>query len=121
MVIDGAHTVERFNSTVKSYIQARLDVMVREQQATSERLQRYEVLNEALTKSIDQANLELSKSAASVARSEAEAVFYKDKSKLLEETNCKVIAIDQDPSVQVKAEEFKKRYGERFNFFEEKF
>jgi 16S rRNA (cytosine1402-N4)-methyltransferase len=42
-------------------------------------------------------------------------------SKLLETTDCKIIAIDQDPFVQTKAQEFKKKYGERFNFFEEKF
>ena len=42
-------------------------------------------------------------------------------SELLETTNCQVIAIDQDPSVQVKAKEFKERYGERFEFFKEKF
>ena len=42
-------------------------------------------------------------------------------SKLLETTNCQVVAIDQDPFVQTKAQEFKQRYGERFNFFEEKF
>ncbi len=42
-------------------------------------------------------------------------------SKLLESTKCKVIAIDQDPSVQSKAKEFEKRYGERFKFFQEKF
>ena len=42
-------------------------------------------------------------------------------SKLLETTNCQVIAIDQDPFVQTKAKEFKQRYGERFSFFEEKF
>tara|TARA_B100001029_G_scaffold161391_1_gene150086 strand:- start:631 stop:1581 length:951 start_codon:yes stop_codon:yes gene_type:complete len=42
-------------------------------------------------------------------------------SKLLETTNCQVIAIDQDPCVKSKAKEFKQRYGERFNFFEEKF
>ena len=42
-------------------------------------------------------------------------------SKLLETTNCQVIAIDQDPFVQTKAKEFKQRYGERFSFFTEKF
>ena len=42
-------------------------------------------------------------------------------SKLLETSNCNVIAIDQDPSVQSKAKEFEKRYGERFKFFKEKF
>ena len=42
-------------------------------------------------------------------------------SKLLETTECEVIAIDQDPLVKTKAREFEKRYGERFKFFEEKF
>ena len=42
-------------------------------------------------------------------------------SKLLETSNCNVIAIDQDPSVQPRAKEFEKRYGERFKFFKEKF
>ena len=65
---------------------ARLDVMERDQEAASERMMRYELLNEELTKSIDQANLEISRGSAAVARSEAEAVFYKDKSQMLEET-----------------------------------
>ncbi len=42
-------------------------------------------------------------------------------SKLLEASNCQVIAMDQDPSVQYKAEEFKRLYGKRFKFFKEKF
>ena len=42
-------------------------------------------------------------------------------SKLLDTVDCKIIAIDQDPLVQSKAEEFKQKYGERFDFFEEKF
>ena len=41
---------------------ARLDVMARDQEAASERLMRYEMLNDELTKSIDKANLEISKS-----------------------------------------------------------
>ena len=41
--------------------------------------------------------------------------------KLLDTCACKVIAIDQDPSVKSKASEFKKKYGDRFNFIESKF
>ena len=41
--------------------------------------------------------------------------------KLLDTCACKVIAIDQDPSVKDKASEFKKKYGNRFNFIESKF
>jgi len=65
---------------------AQLDVMKRDQEVASERLMRYEVLNNELTKSIDSANLEISKGNAAVARSEAEAAFYKDKTRILEET-----------------------------------
>ena len=65
---------------------ARLDVMTRDQEVASERLMRYEVLNNELTKAVDNANLEISKSKATVARSEAEAAFYKEKTRMLEET-----------------------------------
>ena len=41
--------------------------------------------------------------------------------KLLDTCACNVIAIDQDPSVSIKANEFKKKYGDRFNFIESKF
>ena len=41
--------------------------------------------------------------------------------KLLDTCACKVIAIDQDPSVKDKASELKKKYGNRFNFIESKF
>ena len=64
---------------------AKLDVMARDQEAASERLARYEMLNDELTKSIDKANLEISKGKAAVARSEAEAVFFKDKAQMLED------------------------------------
>ena len=40
---------------------------------------------------------------------------------LLDTCACKVIAIDQDPSVQTQANAFKKKYGDRFNFMESKF
>ena len=79
---------ERHEQLTKEHgeARARLDVMERDQEAASERMMRYELLNEELTKSIDQANLEISRGSAAVARSEAEAVFYKDKSQMLEET-----------------------------------
>lgn len=35
---------------------------------------------------------------------------------ILEKANCKVIAIDRDPSVKIRANEFKNTYGERFEF-----
>jgi len=35
---------------------------------------------------------------------------------LLEAADCRVIAIDRDPTVQPRAEEFKKIYGDRFDF-----
>ncbi len=41
--------------------------------------------------------------------------------KLLESCDCNVIAIDQDPSVGIKANEFKMKYGDRFNFIKSKF
>lgn len=41
--------------------------------------------------------------------------------KLLDSCACNVIAIDQDPSVKDKANEFKKIYGDRFDFIESKF
>ncbi len=39
----------------------------------------------------------------------------------LEVSNCNIIAIDRDPYVRQIAEEFKKKYGKRFNFFHSKF
>jgi len=36
--------------------------------------------------------------------------------KVLEAADCKVIAIDRDPTVLPRAQEFKKNYGERFDF-----
>lgn len=41
--------------------------------------------------------------------------------KLLDSCACNVIAIDQDPSVKDKANEFKNIYGDRFDFIESKF
>jgi 16S rRNA (cytosine1402-N4)-methyltransferase len=41
--------------------------------------------------------------------------------KLLDSCACNVIAIDQDPSVKDKANEFKNKYGDRFDFIESKF
>ena len=35
---------------------------------------------------------------------------------ILEKANCKVIAIDRDPSVKIRANEFRNTYGERFEF-----
>lgn len=35
---------------------------------------------------------------------------------ILEKANCKVIAIDRDPSVKIRANEFKNTYGDRFEF-----
>lgn len=35
---------------------------------------------------------------------------------ILEAASCKVIALDRDPNVKVRANEFKNRYGERFEF-----
>lgn len=35
---------------------------------------------------------------------------------LLKAANCKVIALDRDPNVKARAEEFKTQYGERFEF-----
>lgn len=35
---------------------------------------------------------------------------------LLEAADCKVIALDRDPSVKIRANEFKNMYGERFDF-----
>jgi 16S rRNA (cytosine1402-N4)-methyltransferase len=40
---------------------------------------------------------------------------------ILETANCKVIALDRDPSVKPTANEFKNNYGERFDFFHAKF
>lgn len=40
---------------------------------------------------------------------------------LLDSCDCNVIAIDQDPSVGIKANEFKMKYGDRFNFIKSKF
>ena len=36
-------------------------------------------------------------------------------------SNCKVIAIDQDPQVLAKADYLKSKYGKRFRFFKKKF
>ena len=41
--------------------------------------------------------------------------------KILTMSNCKVIAIDQDPQVLVKADHLKSKYGKRFQFFKKKF
>eukprot|EP00531_Pseudo-nitzschia_arenysensis_P008972 CAMPEP_0116139686 /NCGR_PEP_ID=MMETSP0329-20121206/13444_1 /TAXON_ID=697910 /ORGANISM="Pseudo-nitzschia arenysensis, Strain B593" /LENGTH=1924 /DNA_ID=CAMNT_0003634745 /DNA_START=165 /DNA_END=5939 /DNA_ORIENTATION=+ len=78
---------EKYRQLTKDHGEAlaRLDVMTRDQEAASERLLRYEMLNGELTKSIDSANLEISKSKAAVARSEAEAVYYKGKAQMLED------------------------------------
>lgn len=35
---------------------------------------------------------------------------------ILEQTKCRVLALDQDPTVLPRAEEFKKEFGERFSF-----
>ena len=35
---------------------------------------------------------------------------------ILSSANCKVIALDRDPSVKTRAEELKKQFGERFEF-----
>ena len=40
---------------------------------------------------------------------------------ILETSDCKVIALDRDPSVKIKANEFKNMYGERFEFREGQF
>ena len=40
---------------------------------------------------------------------------------MLKAAKCKVIAIDRDPSVKAKADELKKKYGERFEFVAGKF
>jgi len=66
--------------------QAKLDLMARDQEAASERLVRYETLNDELTKSIDKAKNEIDKNMAAAARSNAEAVFFKEKTQLLEGT-----------------------------------
>ena len=39
----------------------------------------------------------------------------------LELTNCNIIAIDRDPFAKQIANEFKKKYGKRFDFFHSKF
>ena len=41
--------------------------------------------------------------------------------KILSSSNCKVIAIDRDPSVSSKAKEFEEKYKDRFKFIESKF
>ena len=41
--------------------------------------------------------------------------------KILSSSNCKVIAIDRDPSVSSKAKEFEEKYKERFKFIESRF
>ena len=41
--------------------------------------------------------------------------------KILSSSNCKVIAIDRDPSVSFKAKEFEEKYKDRFKFIESRF
>ena len=41
--------------------------------------------------------------------------------KILSSSNCKVIAIDRDPSVSPKAKEFEEKYKDRFKFIESRF
>ena len=41
--------------------------------------------------------------------------------KILSSSNCKVIAIDRDPSVSSKAKEFEEKYKDRFKFIESRF
>ena len=41
--------------------------------------------------------------------------------RLLEMCDCNIIAIDQDPNVQEKANQLKKKYNHRFNFYKSKF
>ena len=41
--------------------------------------------------------------------------------KILSSSNCKVIAIDRDPSVSSKAQEFEEKYKDRFKFIESRF
>ena len=41
--------------------------------------------------------------------------------KILSSSNCKVIAIDRDPSVSSKAKEFEEKYKDRFKFVESRF
>ena len=41
--------------------------------------------------------------------------------KILSSSNCKVIAIDRDPSVSSKAKEFEEKYKDRFRFIESRF
>jgi len=65
---------------------SQLEVMEREKTELSDRILRYETLNEDLTKSLDKVNGEVAKDKAAIARSEAEAVFYKDKAQMLEDT-----------------------------------
>jgi nucleoprotein TPR len=78
---------EQHRKLTKELLEAKAQLVVktRDQEVASERLMRYEVLNAELTKAIDEANLEISKGKATIARSEAEAVFYKDKAQMLEE------------------------------------
>jgi len=80
---------EQHGKLSKEYLEAktRLDIMSNDEEIASERLLRYEALNEELTKSIDLAKLEILKGAAAAARSKAEAVFYKDKVQTLEDTH----------------------------------
>jgi nucleoprotein TPR len=79
---------EQHEKLSKEYFEAKtqFDIMTKDLEVASERLLRYESLNEELTTSIDRANIEISKGAAAVARSEAEAAFYKDKVQMLEDT-----------------------------------
>ena len=41
--------------------------------------------------------------------------------KILSSSNCKVVAIDRDPSVSSKAKEFEEKYKDRFKFIESRF
>jgi len=80
---------EQHEKLSKEYLEAktRLGIISNNEEIASERLLRYEALNEELTKSIDQAKVEIMKGAAAAARSNAEAVFYKDKVQTLENTH----------------------------------
>ena len=42
-------------------------------------------------------------------------------SAILDKANCKVIAFDRDETVLTRVDELKKKYGDRFIFFQEKF
>jgi nucleoprotein TPR len=63
-----------------------LDAVDRDKEAASERLARYEALNEELTKTVDRLQGEVSRAKADVARGGAEVDFYRDKTARLEES-----------------------------------